>query len=62
MSLNVGFYYMANAMESLMETVLSGLVFQPTGLAACLWVSAAFLAPTTLILHWLPRHTESVAE
>jgi MFS family permease len=43
-SLDVGFYYMANAMGRLIGTVLSGLVFQFYGLEACLWISAAFVA------------------
>ncbi|TKB49227.1 organoarsenical effux MFS transporter ArsJ [Ferrimonas sediminicola] len=55
-SLDVGFYYMANALGRLVGTLLSGLVFQMAGLAACLWVSAAFLALTTLISLWLPRN------
>ncbi|QIL84688.1 organoarsenical effux MFS transporter ArsJ [Vibrio sp. HDW18] len=58
-SLDVGFYYMANAMGRLIGTILSGWVFQRSGLAACLWVSFAFLALTTLISFWLPRGTES---
>lgn len=56
-SLDVGFYYMANAMGRLIGTVLSGLIYQEFGLAACLWVSFAFLAATTVISIWLPRHT-----
>jgi len=43
-SLDVGFYYMANAMGRLLGTVLSGWVFQTWGLGACLWVSSAFIA------------------
>lgn len=35
-SLDVGFYYMANALGRLMGTVLSGIVFQLYGLTACL--------------------------
>ncbi|MEZ8102870.1 organoarsenical effux MFS transporter ArsJ [Vibrio bivalvicida] len=54
-SLDVGFYYMANAMGRLIGTVLSGLVFQLAGLAACLWVSFAFLALTTVISIKLPK-------
>ncbi|WP_298444316.1 organoarsenical effux MFS transporter ArsJ [uncultured Ferrimonas sp.] len=54
-SLNVGFYYMANAMGRLIGTVLSGLVFQWAGLAACLWISVLFLGATALISLWLPR-------
>ncbi len=38
-ALNVGFYYMANAAGRLLGTLLSGLVFQFFGLAACLFVS-----------------------
>ncbi|MGL6262071.1 organoarsenical effux MFS transporter ArsJ [Vibrio sp. WXL210] len=54
-SLDVGFYYMANAMGRLIGTVLSGWVFQMAGLAACLWVSFAFLVLTALISIKLPR-------
>lgn len=54
-SLDVGFYYMANAMGRLIGTVLSGWIFQVAGLAACLWVSFAFLALTTLISIKLPK-------
>ena len=42
-SLDVGFYYMANAMGRLLGTVLSGWVFQVYGLSACLWVSVCLL-------------------
>ncbi|PIE41231.1 MAG: MFS transporter [Gammaproteobacteria bacterium] len=45
-SLDVGFYYMANAMGRLAGTLLSGWLFQAYGLIACLWVSAAFIAAT----------------
>ena len=55
-SLDVGFYYMANAMGRLLGTVLSGWVYQSQGLAACLWVSAGFLGLTALISRALPRH------
>lgn len=54
-SLDVGFYYMANAMGRLIGTILSGWVFQMAGLAACLWVSFAFLALTVLISLYLPN-------
>uniref|UniRef100_A0A5Q0TPG4 Organoarsenical effux MFS transporter ArsJ n=1 Tax=Vibrio algicola TaxID=2662262 RepID=A0A5Q0TPG4_9VIBR len=56
-SLDVGFYYMANAMGRLIGTVLSGWVFQVAGFAACLWVSFGFLALTCVISLWLPKHT-----
>lgn len=48
-SLDVGFYYMANAMGRLIGTVLSGWVYQTCGLEACLWVSSAFLLLTVII-------------
>ncbi len=54
-SLDVGFYYMANAMGRLVGTVLSGWVFQVWGFAACLWVSFAFLVITSVISYWLPK-------
>lgn len=55
-SLDVGFYYMANAMGRLIGTVLSGWLFQSYGLVTCLWVSAVFIATTALISVNLPRH------
>jgi predicted MFS family arabinose efflux permease len=55
-SLDVGFYYMANAMGRLLGTVLSGWLYQAYGLPACLWVSAAFLGLTALISVFLPAH------
>lgn len=53
-SLDVGFYYMANAMGRLIGTILSGWLFQDYGLAVCLWVSAAFILLTALISLGLP--------
>ena len=60
-SLDVGFYYMANAMGRLIGTILSGLVFQMGGLSACLWVSFAFLAITTVISLRLPKVPQTSA-
>ena len=54
-ALNVGFYYMANAMGRLIGTLLSGVVFQMAGLAGCLWVSAGFVITATLLSLKLPR-------
>ncbi|WP_114325823.1 organoarsenical effux MFS transporter ArsJ [Candidatus Colwellia aromaticivorans] len=53
-SLDVGFYYMANAMGRLIGTLLSGWVYQEYGLESCLWISALFLALTALISTKLP--------
>ncbi len=58
-SLDVGFYYMANAMGRLLGTVLSGWLFQNYGLAMCLWVSAAMLLLTSAISIRLPSVSES---
>lgn len=55
-SLDVGFYYMSNALGRLMGTLLSGWVFQVYGLQACLWVSSLFVVLAALISLWLPRH------
>mgnify|MGYP003636092455 FL=1 len=55
-SLDVGFYYMANAMGRLIGTVLSGWLYQGYGLAMCLWVSAGFIFLTALISLGLPKH------
>jgi hypothetical protein len=54
-SLDVGFYYMANAGGRLLGTVLSGAVYQSLGLAACLWFSAGFLALSAGVVLALPR-------
>jgi MFS family permease len=43
-SLDVGFYYMANAGGRLLGTVLSGWVFQAYGMVYCLIISAIFIA------------------
>lgn len=59
-SLDVGFYYMSNAMGRLVGTLLSGWVFQlagqgSAGLQACLWISMSFLLLAMLISIKLPR-------
>ncbi len=48
-SLDVGFYYMANAAGRLLGTVLSGLVYQVWGLAACLFVSSLLVGASALL-------------
>ncbi|MCL1050094.1 organoarsenical effux MFS transporter ArsJ [Shewanella abyssi] len=54
-SLDIGFYYMANAMGRLVGTLLSGWVYQVAGLGTCLAVSTFFLLLTYLISFKLPR-------
>ena len=60
-SLDVGFYYMANAMGRLLGTVLSGWMFQRYGLAACLGTSALFVALAAIVSLALPRHERAGA-
>lgn len=60
-SLDVGFYYMSNAMGRLIGTLLSGWVYQAYGLEACLWVSSLFVAIAAVISVALPRH-ETIQE
>lgn len=54
-SMNVGFYYMANAGGRLTGTLLSGLVFQTQGLEGCLWWSSAFVLAALLLSLRLPE-------
>jgi hypothetical protein len=53
-SLNVGFYYMANAAGRLLGTVLSGALFLVGGLQACLWSSALLVALAFAVSTRLP--------
>ncbi len=53
-SLDVGFYYMANAAGRLVGTLLSGLVYQLWGLEACLLVSSVLVALSALCAARLP--------
>jgi predicted MFS family arabinose efflux permease len=61
-SLDVGFYYMSNAMGRLLGTLLSGWVYQTHGLEACLWISSAFVLLAALISIGLPRHQAIVEQ
>ncbi|MBS9403937.1 organoarsenical effux MFS transporter ArsJ [Halomonas sp. TRM85114] len=57
-SMDVGFYYMANAMGRLLGTLLSGWLYMAHGLAACLVVSSSLVAASALLALALPReHT-----
>lgn len=55
-SLDVGFYYMANAMGRLMGTVLSGWLYQEYGFVVCLWASGILLFIAMLASVALPNH------
>lgn len=54
-SLDVGFYYMANAGGRLIGTILSGFVYQWWGLEACLWISALMILLACLSSVKLPK-------
>lgn len=63
-AMNVGFYYMANALGRLTGTVLSGALYQfglqygvNGGLILCLWVSAAFVLAAGALSLLLPTNT-----
>ena len=65
-AMNVGFYYMANALGRLSGTLLSGLLYQvglqmgPNGgLIACLWASVAFVLGAGGLSLLLPTHRAS---
>lgn len=61
-SLDVGFYYMANALGRLIGTVLSGWVYQLYGLAACLVISFIFIAITAVISMQLPQTNQKLSD
>lgn len=58
-SLDVGFYYMANALGRLAGTVLSGSLYQWGGITLCLWGSALFLLLVVIISSGLIHPTAS---
>ena len=61
-SLSVGFYYMANAAGRLVGTLLSGVLYQQSGVAGSLWgavalasaagIAAMFLPPVATAVSW----------
>ncbi len=59
-SLDVGFYYMANALGRLVGTLLSGYLYQQGGLTLCLWGSLVFLLLVVGLSIGLPK--ESISE
>jgi MFS family permease len=56
-SLDVGFYYMANAMGRLIGTLLSGWVFQEYGLEACLLISTGFILIAAILAAYIPERS-----
>ncbi len=65
-SMDVGFYYSANAAGRLVGTLLSGVLYLWGGLSASLWGSAMFVALTWLLTLRLPalpvRDSEHVSQ
>ena len=60
-SLNVGFYYMANAAGRLVGTLLSGALFLVGGIQACLWASALMVGLAALVSLRLPQPPRQLA-
>ncbi|MEC7738659.1 MAG: organoarsenical effux MFS transporter ArsJ [Cyanobacteriota bacterium] len=61
-SLNVGFYYMANAAGRLIGTLLSGAMFmlgrtESAGMQACLWTSSLLVLLAAIVSQRLPTPT-----
>jgi len=54
-TLNVGFYYMANAGGRLVGCLLSGVLYQGLGLSGCLWGAVAFALAAAGLALGLPR-------
>lgn len=61
-SMNVGFYYMANAGGRLLGTVLSGWIYQIHGLEGTLWGSAFFVGTALLLSIRLPEVSSMSAD
>ena len=61
-AMNVGFYYMANAVGRLAGTILSGVIYQLSGLEACLWASAAMLVGAGVISLSLPVRARGTSD
>ena len=53
-SLSVGFYYMANAAGRLLGTLLSGLLYQRSGVVASLWGAVVLSAAAGMGALFLP--------
>ena len=56
-SVNVGFYYMANAAGRLLGTLVSGIAYQWSGPEGCLLVAASFLAVAAVFTLFLRAAT-----
>ncbi|MGK2877311.1 MAG: organoarsenical effux MFS transporter ArsJ [Solirubrobacterales bacterium] len=61
-AMNVGFYYMANAAGRLTGTILSGVIYQLSGLEACLWASSLMLLGAGAISLALPVRASATGQ
>ena len=61
-ALNVGFYYMANAVGRFAGTLLSGAVYQAYGLEACLFVSGGMVLTAAATVFLISAKSVSSAE
>lgn len=59
-SMNVGFYYAANAIGRLLGTILSGVSYHWAGLIGCLIVAGGFLFLASVFVVMLQQHTQRV--
>lgn len=60
-TMDVGFYYMANAAGRLLGTLLSGWLYLETGLAGCLWMSTGLVVMATGPMFALPSIRSELA-
>ena len=58
-SLNVGFYYMANAVGRLMGTLLSGVMYYWGGIQACLWTAVIMCSVSAIMSLKFPTKIEA---
>ena len=58
-SLNVGFYYMANAMGRVLGTVVSGVLAWAYGVEGCLWGAVGMLVMACVLTQQLRRHEKT---
>jgi predicted MFS family arabinose efflux permease len=57
-AMNVGFYYMANALGRLAGTMLSGVMYEWHGLEGCLWASTGFVLAAGALSVLLPSGSD----
>ena len=61
-AMNVGFYYMSNAIGRLTGTILSGVAYYYGGLVGCLLTSIAFLTISWIISTALPTRSPATPQ